>query len=268
MQRRSFLRGASTLAATAALPVGRAMAQSADLAGRDPKTLVDATVGNLDPATNVAWAYGLRPVYETLTQLDGSDTRTVAPSLATAWQSNPDGSSWTFALAAGATFHDGTPCDAAAVKAAVTRLMTRPTGQGSTWQITDPAVQITVVDAATIRFDLGTPRPFFDRQVSSQYGFWIASPTAAEGHSTGSDDMGPDVIGLRKSAIASRGQRPLCAAAPMFWPPSTPANRPQPRMTSGVAVGTGPILTWWSRKPSRCPPAVGSYWNAVGPTSP
>lgn len=197
MKRRSFLVGASTLAVSAAMPGSRAIAQSADLAGRDPKTLVvlvDATVGNLDPATNVEWAYGLRPVYETLTQLDGTDTLKVAPSLATAWESNADGSSWTFTLAAGAVFHDGTVCDAAAVKAAVTRLMTLPAGQTNTWQIADPATQIVVVDANTIRFDLGTPRPFFDRQVSSQYGFWIASPTAAEANSKGPNDMGSEYL--------------------------------------------------------------------------
>ncbi len=197
LRRRSFLAGGSALALSALTWPKPTLAQSVDLGGRDPRTLVvlvDATVGNLDPATNVEWAYGLRPVYETLTVLDGTDTLTAAPSLATSWDSNADGSSWTFTLAAGAMFHDGTVCDAEAVKNAVTRLVTLPSGQINTWQIADPATQIVVLDASTIRFDLGTPRPFFDIQVSSQYGFWIASPTAADANSLGPDDMGSEYL--------------------------------------------------------------------------
>ncbi len=197
LPRRSFLAGASAMALAAVNWPKAMLAASVDLGGRDPKTLVvlvDATVGNLDPATNVEWAYGLRPVYETLTVLDGTDTLKVAPSLASKWESSADGTSWTFTLAAGAMFHDGTVCDAEAVKKSITRLVTLPLGQGYTWQIDDPATQIVVVDAATIRFDLGTPHPFFDLQVSSQYGFWIASPTAAEANSTGPDDMGSQYL--------------------------------------------------------------------------
>ncbi len=193
LRRRSFLAGGSALALAAFSWPKTALAQSVDLGARDPKTLVvlvDATVGNLDPATNVEWAYGLRPVYETLTVLNGTDTLSVVPALATAWQSNADKSGWTFTLAPGVLFHDGTPCDAGAVKAAVTRLMTLPIGQINTWAIDDPESQIVVVDPVTIRFDLGTPRPFFDLQVSSQYGFWIASPTAVDANSTGPEDMG------------------------------------------------------------------------------
>jgi peptide/nickel transport system substrate-binding protein len=195
--RRSFLAGGSARALAAMTWPKSTLAQSVDLGGRDPKTLVvlvDATVGNLDPATNVEWAYDLRPVYETLTVLNGTDTLSAVPALATAWDSSDDKSSWTFTLAPVVLFHDGTPCDAEAVKAAVTRLMTLPAGQINTWQIDDPTAQIVVIDAGTIRFDLGTPRPFFDLQVASQYGFWIASPTAAAANATGPDDMGSQYL--------------------------------------------------------------------------
>jgi peptide/nickel transport system substrate-binding protein len=197
LRRRTFVTGGSALALAAVVRPKTLLAQSVDLGGRDPKTLVvlvDATVGNLDPATNVEWAYGLRPVYETLTVLQGTETLKAGPSLATAWESNADASSWTFTLATGAMFHDGTVCDADAVKKSIIRLITLPYGQGYTWQIDDPATQIVVIDAATIRFDLGTSRPFFDLQVASQYGFWIASPTAAEANSTGPDDMGSQYL--------------------------------------------------------------------------
>ncbi|WP_299866657.1 ABC transporter substrate-binding protein [uncultured Hoeflea sp.] len=180
---------------------GRAFADShatpAAIGARDPRSLVvlvDAAVENLDPATNIEWAYGLRPVYETLTVLDGMDTLSVKPALATSWQANEDGSSWTFTLAEGAMFHDGTVCDAEAVKKAVTRMVVHPAGLAGTWQLENPDTQITMIDAQTIRFDLGVSRPFFDRQVSSQYGFWIASPTAAEANSKGDDDLGSEYL--------------------------------------------------------------------------
>ncbi|MCR9122750.1 MAG: ABC transporter substrate-binding protein [Phyllobacteriaceae bacterium] len=201
MPRRQFLAASSALAmaatgwSTRVFAAGETAAPA--LGARDPNALVvlvDASVENLDPATNIEWAYGLRPVYETLTVLDGTETLKASPALATRWESNADGSSWTFTLADGVMFHDGTVCDAAAVKKAVTRLITHPWGLTATWRIDDPETQITVVDPQTIRFDLGVARPFFDLQVASQYGFWMASPIAAEENSLGEDDMGSDYL--------------------------------------------------------------------------
>ncbi|WP_170410199.1 ABC transporter substrate-binding protein [Ruegeria atlantica] len=201
LPRRSFLAGTCSMAAMAFAPTGRVWADTAatapDIGARDPNTLVvlvDATVENLDPATNIEWAYGLRPIYETLTILDGSDTLSVKPALAEAWEANEDNTSWTFTLVDGVTFHDGTPFNAEAVKKAVTRMVLHPAGLAGTWQLDDPETQIVVVDDRTVRFDLGEPRPFFDRQVSSQYGFWMASPTAAEANSKGDDDMGSEFL--------------------------------------------------------------------------
>lgn len=200
MSRRSFLTGTSAVAILSISASHKAVAQAVappSLGSRDPKTLVvlvDATVANLDPATNIEWAYGLRPVYETLTTLDDMETLKVKSALATSWSSNADHTAWTFKLAEGVSFHDGTPCDAAAVKKAIARLVTHPAGLSGTWQIKEPETQIVVVDPLTIRFDLAEPRPFFDLQVSSQYGFWIVSPTAAETHSTGPDDLGSQYL--------------------------------------------------------------------------
>lgn len=199
--RRGFLAAGCSLAAIAAMPGqstwASTLATPPSIGARDPKSLVvlvDASVENLDPATNIEWAYGLRPVYETLTELEGTDTLKVKPALAESWEASEDHSSWTFRLVEGVTFHDGTPCNASAVKEAVTRMILHPAGLAGTWQLEDPDNQMVVLDERTIRFDLGEPRPFFDRQVSSQYGFWIASPTAARDNSTGDDDMGSEYL--------------------------------------------------------------------------
>jgi len=194
LPRRSFLAGSAALAAAFAGAPRPATAQAGpSLGARDPKSLVvlvDATIENLDPATNLDWAYALRPIYETLTTLDGTATLAAAPALAESWSSNEEKTEWTFVLRPDAMFHDGTPCDAAAVKAAITRTVLHPWGLITIWTIDDPDSQITVVDERTLTFSFAEPRPIFDVQVAGQYGAWIPSPTAAAVHSTGEDDVG------------------------------------------------------------------------------
>ncbi|ALL78712.1 ABC transporter substrate-binding protein [Pseudonocardia sp. EC080610-09] len=60
--------------------------------------------------------YALRQVVDSLTDQD-PETGAVVPWLATRWSSNADATAWTFTLRPGATFSDGAPVDAAAVKA-------------------------------------------------------------------------------------------------------------------------------------------------------
>ncbi|QPC93638.1 ABC transporter substrate-binding protein [Mesorhizobium sp. INR15] len=199
LTRRHFLAGTAAVGAAAIgrIPMSYAAASDLPIGNRDPKTLVvavDATVENLDPATNVEWAYGLRPVYETLTVLDGAEVLKVRPSLAKSVTSSDDKMMWTFEIPQGVKFQDGTVCDATAVKAAVKRTITHPSGLGVAWQIDDPDKQIVAKDAATLEFHFTEARPFFDLEVSSQYGFWIASPTAAEKNSKGANDMGSEYL--------------------------------------------------------------------------
>jgi peptide/nickel transport system substrate-binding protein len=60
-------------------------------------------------------------LYETLIQLDQNRNR--SPSLAESWSWSNDGLSLTLKLRGGITFHDGTPFDAAAVKANFDRIL-------------------------------------------------------------------------------------------------------------------------------------------------
>lgn len=76
-----------------------------------------ADVISLDPHTNTADDLALRStsMFEALVTQDQALHQ--IPSLAESWQASPDAVEWTFKLRPGIKFHDGTPCDAAAVKA-------------------------------------------------------------------------------------------------------------------------------------------------------
>jgi len=82
----------------------------------DPKTL--------DPInTDIAEAvHVITNVFDTLVTYDDVTTDLV-PSLAESWTTSKDGLTWTFKLRPSVLFHDGTPCNAAAVKLTFERLL-------------------------------------------------------------------------------------------------------------------------------------------------
>jgi peptide/nickel transport system substrate-binding protein len=161
---------------------------------RDPDTLVvavDAFYGDFDPASAYVLSEALiwRGIYETLVRLKGDSADEVEPLLADTWDTNADKSSWTFHLHPDVKFTDGTPVDAAAVKANYVRTITIALGTnfivGSF--ITDPEKQIVVVDPLTVRFDIGSPTPHFDRVLAAQNGTQIVSPKAYTDHDSNGD---------------------------------------------------------------------------------
>ena len=77
-----------------------------DIAGFDP-----LKVGVFDTASFTAAA----AIFDTLTTLD--DKGEAQPKLAQSWTHSDDYKTWTFKLRPGVKFHDGTPFNAAAVKA-------------------------------------------------------------------------------------------------------------------------------------------------------
>lgn len=103
-----------------ALPLAScATSERTESAGAGGGTLVFGAAGapkNFDPIFNDD-GESLRPIrqlYETLVSYKPG-TAELAPGLASSWESSPDGTSWTFHLRSGVTFHDGARFDAAAV---------------------------------------------------------------------------------------------------------------------------------------------------------
>jgi ABC-type transport system substrate-binding protein len=155
------------------LAIGAAQAQQPKTGG----TLVYATgtdVQTLDPqfVTDVPTSRIVMHIHETLVKPD--EQGNIQPALATAWNTSDDKLTWTFKLRQGVKFHDGTPFNAAAVKATFDRMRDAATAsprRSALAAITD----IKVVDDFTIA--LVTKEPFAPllAQISA-YNLAIMSP--------------------------------------------------------------------------------------------
>jgi peptide/nickel transport system substrate-binding protein len=95
--------------------------------------------------------------YETLVWYNPPGSKELLqPGLAVKWESNTDGTEWTFFLRQGVKFHDGTDFNAEAVKYSIERTMELGLGASYIW---DPVDTITVVDNYTVKFSLKYPAP-------------------------------------------------------------------------------------------------------------
>ena len=156
MDRRQFIALASG-AAVAATGSIRAFAQSA--AGTVTYGQSTAVL-TLDSASGAFTGYpagyeAALCIYDRLLDFD-ADMK-IVPQLATSYEMSPDLLSMTLKLRAGVVFHDGTPCDAAAVKFNIERMMDkkRNTTNRPLW---DPLTAVESPDPATIV--LRTSAPF------------------------------------------------------------------------------------------------------------
>ncbi|GLQ10548.1 ABC transporter substrate-binding protein [Devosia yakushimensis] len=105
-------------------------------------------------------------VTETLVNLDPANGE-VVPSLATEWR-QVDELTWEFKLREGVTFHDGTPFDAAAVAAALTRAGNADLAcEVGLATLSGNVFTPEVVDAQTIRIKTGTVEPILPNKLST-----------------------------------------------------------------------------------------------------
>ncbi|GAC1368672.1 MAG: hypothetical protein NVSMB32_13690 [Actinomycetota bacterium] len=123
------------------------------------------------------------------------ETTIIQPVLATSWDISADGMTYTFHLRTGVTFHDGTPFNAAAVKASFDR---RTAVGGGPAYMLNPVDHYETPDPATFIVKLKTPwAPFMDYMASS-WGPKIISPTvltANAGKDTGQTDLQSHAVG-------------------------------------------------------------------------
>ena len=127
-------------------------------------------------------------VYEMLVVYKDDSSSEIEGMLAESWEANDDASEYTFKIHPGVTFHDGTPCNAQAVKDSYTRWI--ELGGSPVLVITrfvESPDQIEVVDDVTIKFNLGKPQPLFPFAMASAYGPSVISPTAVEANKSEED---------------------------------------------------------------------------------
>jgi peptide/nickel transport system substrate-binding protein len=133
----------------------------------------------LDPAFSgqLSERYALYMIYNTLVAYDKDFN--IVPDLAASWDIGDDGKSITFHLQPNVKFHDGTACDAAAVKWNLDRILDPSTNSPLRGQLQPPLQQVDVVDATTVKLTSSTAwRPLL-AALGERPGF-IVSPTAAQ----------------------------------------------------------------------------------------
>lgn len=100
----------------------------------------------------------LHALHDTLVRRVGQD---YVPHLAESWQVGGDARVWTFRLRAGLRFHDGTPCDAAAVAANLERMAREDKGYTlgapAVWRQYLGGAGLRVADAQTLEVSLAEP---------------------------------------------------------------------------------------------------------------
>ncbi|WP_024355515.1 ABC transporter substrate-binding protein [Leucobacter chironomi] len=178
---------ARTLAPLALAAVG-ALALSAcsatgDAAPQEGGTLVYAT-GDAEPSCLDPHVGGNYPQALISTQylepMVGRDADgKIQPWLATEWQASDDGLTWDFTLQDGVTFTDGTPLDAAAIKANIEHLQDPDTQSSTGYLAVQKIAEIETVDDTHVRFHLSAPDSALLESLSQQWTA-IQSPAGIE----------------------------------------------------------------------------------------
>lgn len=94
--------------------------------------------------------------------------------LAEDYSHSKDGLTWTFKIRKGVKFHDGTVCNAQAVKFSIDRNKAMKQGAAYIW---DAVKEVTATDDYTVEFKLSHPADM-EEVVSCQFCAFIYSPTA------------------------------------------------------------------------------------------
>jgi peptide/nickel transport system substrate-binding protein len=174
-------RQAAALLAAAALPAP-AMAQSArEIRQRTLVVGVPSEPANLEPGTNRAEPIGseiILNVFDTLVAWKAPAFDTLEGRLAASWTVSADGKVFDFALRPNVKFHDGTACDAAAVKAALERTKAINPYMRASF---DPIAGIEATGPLALRITLKETMPVF-LSLLAQPQAAIASPTAWQRH--------------------------------------------------------------------------------------
>lgn len=131
------------------------------------------TLDNWDNLNKPNTTY-ISTVYQGLVE-KAADGITVRPRLATSWKQTQK--ELTFTLRSGVLFHDGTPFDAAAVKANFDRIRSEPSQYQA---MLDPVSDVVVVDKTHLRLKLEHPAPTLIQQLADRGGYMLSPKSIKE----------------------------------------------------------------------------------------
>ncbi|MGH8056677.1 MAG: ABC transporter substrate-binding protein, partial [Candidatus Entotheonellia bacterium] len=157
--------------------IGIAMAQQPK-AGGTLKIAFESDVPGMDPHTSLGVQVQvlIPSLFSTLVTID--ENLEVVPDLARSWEVKDGGKTYIFHLHPGVKFHDGTECDAAAVKWNFDRLL-NPEEKLLIAPFFTMVESVEPLDAQTLKITLKYPTETFMRALANyRKGFPITSPTA------------------------------------------------------------------------------------------
>lgn len=125
-------------------------AAAQDLTIAMPATVIGTT--SYDPVTATKINSAITLIYDRLVEQDADQS--FHPHLATSWEESADGMEWTFELAEGVTFHDGTPFNAQTVADWIPDYADTENAF-----LTAAIERVEVVDDNTVKFHMSRPEP-------------------------------------------------------------------------------------------------------------
>jgi ABC-type transport system substrate-binding protein len=163
--------------------------------------------------TNLASDQLFAHLYDRLVMFDMRSN--IVPQLATEWSVSSNGLTWTFKLRRNHKFHDGTPVNAAAVKASFERLFD-PRNNFSRRTLFEVIKRIDVVDEYTVAFS--TEKPFGAMlNTMANPSASIVSPTAAAKQDVSTFGRSPVGSGPFFFREWIRGTRIVLSKNPAHW---------------------------------------------------
>lgn len=213
------------IAALAALPLG--MAESRDRAhAAENCALVAVSEWNAetltpDPAVllSLADAYHARMLFEPL--VDADDAMQPVPVLAESWETNADGSEWTFHLRQGVKFHDGSALTADDVVYTFARLLDPATGSPGAGELDGlKAENFRAVDPSTVKVVLDSPIVELPSVLATKHGLVVK-----KGASTDNIRFRPVGTGAFALAELTPGQlKTVFTRNPQYWREGLPKS--------------------------------------------
>lgn len=225
LSRRQFLKGTAGAVATrvlgVCLPPG-AVVLSGCTDSRKPEELakrlviaIDERIRTLDPAfqTMALDSWVICNIFDPMTWF--SRDLKLIPRLALSWESPDNANTWIFKLRPDVKFHDGTACDAAAVKFHFDRIKDPATESKRTTKVSK-IESIEVVDPLTVRFVMNQPDAMWPVVARDSFA-GIVSPTAARAVPPKEFTNNPVGSGPYMFVEQQQGERILLRRNPNYW---------------------------------------------------